>query len=449
MPIETLRGLTEETANLPSLGKNLADLLSGGNSDLIKKLKDAIAQDPSVAENLAQLSRDNPQLYGALKLGKFGDSIAKTPEGFKQKREAQTLASGDLSNQQAQLNIKNTQNELDLNPVRASILKAQNEKLKLDERQLQEAAKGFPGLNFKKAVTDFTSGQQSPDLQAIMGNPHAMQLFQSMVGWQKQQESLASQEQRQDARLAQQFDLAALREDRLTNKKYVDEGTSFFKKYGVGTPQTWAEYLSNPSIQSTVDDLVSGKVLAGKDQHLQALKAIGTRLQQDTDMHTATTLRQNLLGVDRILKDVKNGKMDKDLGLQQANELLNTNSQLKGTGQIQLVAGDKVPGVGKLHGFFNRNKIVAINPTTGKTIDVSENDIAAVDKFANEAKPSQYTPQQVQQAAQVVKQASTNPITMKQVIEKLKKEHPEMYQILLSQGAIPNPDTANSPNPNK
>lgn len=446
MTIPVLRGLTEETANLPNLGKSLADLLSGGNSELQRKLREAIAQDPSVAENLAQLSRDNPQLFGALKLGKFGDKIAKTPEGFKQKREAQTLESGALANKQAGLNVQQTQNELDLNPVRVSILKAQRDSLELTNKQLQEAAKGFPGVNFEKAVTDFTSGQQSPDLQAVMSNPHSMQLFQAMVGWKKQEQSLNSQEARQDQRLSQQWDLAQQKEDRLSTKKYVDEGTQFFKKYGVGSPQTWAEYLSNPSIQSTVDDLVSGKVLAGKDPHLQALKAIGMRLQQDTNMHDDTQIRQNLLGVDKLIKEVKAGKTDKAIGLKAATDLLNQNAQIRGTGQVILTTGDNVPGVGKLGGFFNRNKIVALDPNTGKTVDIGDDDLSKLDKFTSNTTTSQYTPQQINQAAQLVK-SQPNPITMKQVIDKLKKEHPEVYNILKQRGDIPNVDTANSPTP--
>lgn len=422
MTIPVLRGLTEETANLPNLGKSLADLLSGGNSEIQRKLKEAIAQDPSVAESLADLSRNNPELFGALKLGKFGDAIAKTPPGYKQKREEQTLKAGELD-------IQSKQQDIDLNPVRASILKAQNDRLQLDQKQLDQQAKGFPGVNFKKAVDDFISGQQTPDVQAVMSNPHAMQLFQSMVGWRKQEESLRSQEQRQDARLSQQFDLAAMREDKIQNKKYVDEGTNFFKKYGVGTPQTWAEYLSNPSIQNTVDDLVSGKVLAGKDPHLQALKAIGTRLRQDEDLHTSTTYRQNLLGVDRILKDIKDRKVDKSLGLQQANDLLRQNSELKGTGQIQLTTGDKVPGVSGFSGWFNRNKIVAINPLTGKSVDVGD-DINTVDKFAESASPSEFTQQDIQQARIAVKTATPKDL------DELKKKHPEMYRILQLSGDI-------------
>jgi hypothetical protein len=262
-----------------------------------------------------------------------------------------------------------------------------------------------------------------------MSNPHAMQLFQAMIGYKKQEESLASQEKRQDERLSQQFDLAAMREDRLNAKKAVDEGTQFFKKYGVGSPQTWAEYLSNPSIQSTVDDLVSGKVLAGKDQHLQALKAIGIRLQQDEDMHTATTTRQNLLGVDKILRDVKGGKVDKALGIQQANDLLNQNAQLKGTQPIQLTTGDRVPGVSAMSGFFNRNKIVALNPITGKAIDVGD-DINKVAEFADKQTASSYTPEDLQKARVAVKSATPKDLA------DLKKAHPDMYIALQRLGDI-------------
>lgn len=431
MPIDTLRGLTEETANLPALGNVLAKLL-GKDNELQASLRKAIAADPSLASELADLSKSNPQLFGALRLGKFGEQIAKTPPGYKQQKEAQSLEAGKLD-------IATKQQEFDLNPVRASILNAQKEKLDLDNKQLQEAAKGFPGVNFEKAVTDFTSGQQSPDLQAVMSNPHAMQLFTQMVGWKKQQESLASQEARQDQRLAQQFDLAAQREDRLRNKQYKDEGTAFFKKYGVGTPQTWAQYLSDPTTQNTVDDLVSGKVSPGKDQNLQALMAIGTRLKQDTDMHTQTTVRQNLLGIDRLLKDVQAGKTDRTIGMQSANDLLNANAQLTGKNPVMLVTGDKVPGVSGFSGWMHRNKIVALDPATGKTADIGgygagnsfNVDINKLAEAADKAPSGTgHTPQDIQQARNAVKTATPKDI------KELKTRDPEMYNILVNSGDI-------------
>lgn len=430
MTIPTLRGLTEETSNLPGLGKAISDILAGGDATIQKALRAAIIQDPSVAENLSQLSRDNPELYGALKLGKFGNEIAKTPEGYKQKREAQTLQAG-------QLDIQNKQEESDLAPVRRSILNAQKTKLDLDIQDSLEASKGFPGINFKKAVDDFTSGTQSPDLQAVMSNPKAMPMFTQMVGFKKQGEMLASQEKRADERINAQFDLQANREDKKREKDYVDKGNEFFKKYGVGTPQTWAEYLMNPSIQQTVDDLVKNPKLAGKDPHLLALRDIGTRLEQDQNLHGLTERARITGQVNGMLKDLRSKKVK---GEEQKGIMANLNSQLEVLEQLGGRSMRMVPesslATGSTMDWLTQKKYsdkpILVDAITKQPLDENK-----IDVISEQPVSKQYSPQQINQTAAAIAPYKGK-ITWNDVIEKLKKEQPEMYKILKQRGDIPN-----------
>jgi hypothetical protein len=428
MTIPTLRGLGDETSNLPQLGSVLAQVLGGGNQQMIKSLQAAIAADPSVAENLAQLSRDNPELYGALKLGRFGDAIAKTPEGYKQQKEKQTLATGDLEN-------KLKQQEYDLGPVKKSILDVQKAKLDLDLKNAQDQAAGFPGVNFKKAIDDFSQGIQSPDVQAVMSNPDARTLFSQMMGYKKQGEMIQAQADRQDKSIQAQFDLQAQREDRIRSKEYVDKGNEFFKKYGVGTPQTWAQYLMDPSVQSTVDDLVKNPKLA-TDEHSKALLAIGQRLEQDQNLHGVAERTRVTSQVNSMLKDISSGKYGKQ---ELPGALQNINQQLDVLGQMggrsMQVVPESQTATNSTMDFLTQkkysNKPVLIDKTTGQKLDIGK-----INVLAEQPSSNKFSPQQINQAAATVGKYKAT-IQWKDVIDKLKKESPEMYQILKQRGDIP------------
>jgi hypothetical protein len=428
MTIPVLRGLADETSNLPQLGAVLSQLLGGGNQQMIKSLQAAIAADPSVAENLAQLSRDNPELYGALKLGKFGDAIAKTPAGYKQKKEEQSLQAGDLANKQ-------TQQEYDLGPVKASILKVQQAKGELDLKNLQDQAKGFPGVNFKKAIDDFSKGVQSPDVQAVMSNPDARALFSQMMGYKKQGEMIQAQADRQDKSIQAQFDLQAQREDRQRTKEYVDKGNEFFKKYGVGTPQTWAQYLMDPSTQQTVDDLVKNPKLA-TDPHSRALLDIGQRLEQDQNLHGVAERTRVVGQVNTMLKDIGSGKYKKEelpAAMQNINQQLDVLGQLGGR-QMKVVPESQTATNSTMDYLTQKkysNKPVLIDATTNQKLDANKLDI-----IAEQPSSKSFSPQQITQTAQTIGKYKGT-ISWDDVIKKLKTESPEMYQILKQRGDIP------------
>lgn len=429
--LPTLRGFGDELAGLPALGKAIRGLIGGGDYDEQEKLRKAILQDPSIAENLSQLNRDNPQLYGALKLGRFGDQIAQTPEGFKQKKEQQSLQAGELD-------IKSKQQEDALAPVRASILNAQKTKLDLDVADMQEAQKGFPGINWKKAVDDFSTGQQSSDLQAIMSNPRAMPLFQSMLGLKKQSDMLASQEDRADKRLQAQFDLQAQREDKNRTKSLIDQGKSFVLQSHVGTPETWAAYLDDPTVQAQAHDLVKNGFPKGHehDQNLINLRDIAAKREQDQNL-SGSIERTKVIGqVNNIFKDIGSKKYKKEelpgviSSLNQQLQLL----QSLGGRSMQVVPESQL-ATGSTMDFLTQkkysNKPVLIDAVTRQPLDENKLDVVA-----EQPSSPKFSPQQITQAAQDISKHKGT-ITWNDVIGKLKKEHPDMYQILKDRGDIP------------
>lgn len=410
--IPTLRGLGDELSGLPDLGKSIANLLSGGGYDLQQALKKAIAADPSVAENLGQLSRDNPELYGALKLGKLGGQIAKTPQSqeksLKIEQQQATLV-GTQANTQGQVN------ENDLSDVRKSIAHYNLADLKAKNAQLEEQAHGYPGLKrgLAQIADDVIAGKNPPELAYVAGQQGLAPLLQNIITNKQQMRGQDASMDRYYARL-----------DRETQKKATDEGTVFFKKYGVGSPQVWAEYLSSPAAQQTAEDLTANPDKAGNDPHLLALRAIGMRLKTDDDLHTHSQTIQNTLSADKILRDVKAGKVDRNAGLAQVNDLFKQNAGLTGSRQIMIIPGDQVPGKNGLQQFMARNKNVAVDAVTHEDLG-AVNNISDTEKFAAQPPSKEYTQQDFEQAKAALPNATPKDLS------DLQKQHPQMYQALL------------------
>lgn len=417
MPNElpTLRGWGDELQGLPDLGKNLANLLSGGGYDLQQALKKAIAQDPSVAERLGDLSRDNPQLFGALRLGKLGDQIALQPKSTESQQKEANLAQTQAGTQETQARTTQLNNENDLSDVRKSIAHYQLVDLKDKSSQIEEQAHGYPGLKrgLGQVAEDVIAGKQPPELAYIAGQQGLAPLLQNMIQMKMQMRG-------QDNAMDRFYQ----RQDKDNLKKITDEGTGFFKKYGVGSPQTWAEYLSSPAAQQTTDDLVANPQKAGNDPHLRALLAIGQRLKTDDDLHNHTAVIQNTVTADRLFRDIKKGNVDRNSGLAQINDLFRQNAGITGNRQIMIVPGDQVPGKNAFQKMWAGHKNVAIDAITHKDLgDI--NDISDTEKLTNEPQPKPYTQQDFEKAKAALPQAT--PTSLKWI----EKEHPDMYQALL------------------
>lgn len=417
MPNElpTLRGWGDELQGLPDLGKNLANLLSGGGYDLQQALKKAIAQDPSVAERLGDLSRDNPQLFGALRLGKLGDQIALQPKSTESQQKEANLAQTQAGTQETQARTTQLNNENDLSDVRKSIAHYQLVDLKDKSSQIEEQAHGYPGLKrgLGQVAEDVIAGKQPPELAYIAGQQGLAPLLQNMIQMKMQ---MRGQDNAMDRFYA--------RQDKETTKKAIDEGTAFFKKYGVGSPQVWAEYLGNSAAQQTSEDLVANPQKAGNDPHLRALLAIGQRLKTDDDLHTHTQTTQNSLEIDKTLRAIKKGDLDRNTGLARVNDLFKQNAGLTNSRQIMIIPGDQVPGKSALGRLFSGYRNVAVDAVTHQ--DLGEiNDISDANKFQAQPATQPYTQQDLERAKAALPNATPKDLS------DLQKLHPEIYQILL------------------
>ena len=271
-----------------------------------------------------------------------------------------------------------------------------------------------------------------------MSNPQALKLFSDMLGYKKQGEQIQASADRQERSVQAQFDRMSLMADKQRNAQNLSEGKSFALKTGVGTPETWSAYMNNPEIQTQADLLVKNGLPTVKkgeqqDPNLVALRDIALRRGQDQEIHNQSIIRPNNRELEGLLKDMNAGKTDKSMGMMRVNELLKANSDQTGKRQIMLVTGDRVPGVGKIKGWINNHKIVAIDAQTGQTLadiqdadgNLSDNPIKSLEKFTNQASTPAITQQDVDANRAGLANASDKEITELQIAR------PDMYQILL------------------
>jgi hypothetical protein len=300
--------------------------------------------------------------------------------------------------------------------------------LKDKNSKLEEQAKSYPGLKrgLGEVAQDVMDGKNPSELSYIAQNPGLDPVFRQVLQNKQQLREINAAADRQTVTQQGLYDRLFKREDKSTEKKAMDEGLQMVKKYNVGTPQTWAQWISDPTTQSIVEGLVQNGIPKGQenDEHLRNLRAIGLAVKQNRDMFLDAGTRQNNLGADRILKEINAGKVDKGLGLDQINTLLKENADSRGTRQIQLIPGNQVAGNNWYDNFRDRNKVVAVDPVTHAKLGEVGESIDDISKFANQPPTQSYTPQDLAQARAALPTATPKNLT------DLQKNHPILYQAL-------------------